>query len=123
MAEINENGLKKRKARVKKPFVKVDMTPMVDLAFLLLTFFILTTTLSEQKNLEILLPPDNGTTSDVNNAVTVILSANDKLYYYTGQLKAETTLTESDFKNIRDVIQHQNDTVYNNLYAFTRKYS
>lgn len=126
MADLSDDGnakSKKIKSRAQKRLIKIDMTPMVDLAFLLLTFFILTTTLSEQKNLEILLPPVDEPGDPVNNAVTIILSGNDKLFYYTGKLKTETRFTASNVKNIREVITRQNDTVYNNLLAFEQKYS
>ena len=61
MAEIIEGGgghEKGGKKRPKKSPVRMDMTPMVDLAFLLLTFFILATSLSKPKTLEIVYPKD-----------------------------------------------------------------
>ena len=60
MAEIIANegghGKKKGKARAKKHGTHIDMTPMVDLACLLLTFFMLTTAFSKPKVMEIVLP-------------------------------------------------------------------
>ncbi|HYG51126.1 MAG TPA: biopolymer transporter ExbD [Flavobacteriales bacterium] len=122
MAEIIEGGGKKGKARAKRQPVKIDMTPMVDLAFLLLTFFILTTTLVEQKTLDILLLVESEPAQNVNNGITIILSGNNQVFYYTGKLKADTKLVESDFKNIRLVIQEKNQPVIQKIKAYLRKH-
>ncbi|WP_299709062.1 biopolymer transporter ExbD [uncultured Pontibacter sp.] len=69
--------------------VHLDMTPMVDLAFLLLTFFMLTTTFSKPQTMEINMPvkpdnPDEQIALKASNAMTIILGENDNLYYYFG---------------------------------------
>ena len=116
MAEVAEagGGGNKGKKRAKKHSTKIDMTPMVDLAFLLLTFFILTTTLAEQKTLDIILPTNDVPPEDqpkVNNAITVILSGEDRIFYYEGELKTETKLTETTFKGVRVTIAKKNKVV------------
>ncbi|WP_367615756.1 ExbD/TolR family protein [Pontibacter vulgaris] len=68
---------------------KIDMTPMVDLAFLLLTFFMLTTTFSKPQTMEINMPvkPENEEEQmplKASNALTIIMGENDKLFYYYG---------------------------------------
>lgn len=113
MAEVNTDGGgggKHDKKRAKKSSTKIDMTPMVDLAFLLLTFFVLTSTFSKPKTMEINFPADKPIDQKdqlVNNALTFIMSEDDKIYYYYGAFIAEgtpnplgkplTTLTKTDF--------------------------
>lgn len=109
----------KGKARAKRNSTKIDMTPMVDLAFLLLTFFILTTTLAQEKELDIVMPAD-GPPNPANNAVNIILSGDDKIFYYTGELHADTKLTESNFKDIRDVIKKKNGTVVDRIKKYKK---
>jgi len=102
MAEVSseqqgsEKG-KHKKVRSKKSSTHIDMTPMVDLAFLLLTFFMLSTTFSKPKTMEINMPvkpdrPDNEL--KVNNAVTLLLTDKNKIFWYFGEFKPEETLLE-----------------------------
>ncbi len=92
MAEIAESGGgghgKGGKKRAKKQSTRVDMTPMVDLAFLLLTFFVLTSTFSKPKSMELSLPaepPPNEKPQEVKNGVTFLLTKDDRIFYYAGQ--------------------------------------
>lgn len=113
MAEVNTDdgggsSGKHGKKRAKKSSTRIDMTPMVDLAFLLLTFFILTSTFSKPKAMEISFPAKPPTEEDrqkVNNALTFIMSKDNSIYYYTGEFyppnnkdgKPVTVLTKTDF--------------------------
>ena len=106
MAELNTDGGggnkgKHGKKRAKKSSTKIDMTPMVDLAFLLLTFFMLTTTFSKPKAMEINMPVDPTDPENqqkVNNALTFLLSDSDAVYYYYGEFKPkETKLERTNF--------------------------
>ncbi len=105
MAEVqtgDSGGDKKgkhKKLRAKKNSTHIDMTPMVDLAFLLLTFFMLTTTFGKPKTMEINMPVKDPNTppSLVNNALTLLLTDKNKVYWYFGELKPETQLTLTDF--------------------------
>lgn len=111
MAEVNTNsggGGKHDKKRAKKSSTRIDMTPMVDLAFLLLTFFVLTSTFSKPKAMEINFPADPKDEKQnikVNNAITFILTGDDKVFYYNGEFYPEgndkgqppTKLTKTDF--------------------------
>src|SRR6187431_1868406 len=89
MAEINTGGGggKGGKTRSKKMSTKVDMTPMVDLAFLLITFFMLATTLTKQQKFDFGVPPDVKDLSKqpelkASNAITLILGKDDAVYWY-----------------------------------------
>jgi biopolymer transport protein ExbD len=112
MAEVNTGDGgghgKHDKKRAKKSSTRIDMTPMVDLAFLLLTFFVLTSTFSKPKAMEINFPADPKDEKDrqkVNNALTFIMSKDNSIYYYEGEFyppsnkdgKPPTTLVETNF--------------------------
>jgi len=110
MAEIqsNEGGGKKKKggSKQKKISVHVDFTPMVDMNMLLITFFMLCTSLSKPQTMEISMPTNKDT--DVANqsavkasqAITVLLTGGDSIFYYEGQSKYDdyTTLKVSSYK-------------------------
>jgi biopolymer transport protein ExbD len=96
MAELNTGdggGGKGGKVRSKKQNSKVDLTAMVDLAFLLITFFMLTTTLSKPQSMSLGLPDkDEDPTKnkdikvDEKRTMTVMMGENNKLVYYMGLL-------------------------------------
>ncbi len=93
MAELNTNEGKEKggKVRSKKMSAKVDLTAMVDLAFLLITFFMLTTTLSKPQSMNLAMPDksddteDNQTKVAENRTMTLVLGEGDKLVWYMGQ--------------------------------------
>jgi biopolymer transport protein ExbD len=116
MAEISQGGgggSKDGKVRVKKASTKIDMTPMVDLAFLLLTFFILTTTLNKPQTMELTMPekPKNEEKlPEVNEkkVVTLILGANNKVYWYHGITDPKIEVTDYSKDGVRKVLQKKN---------------
>jgi len=128
MAEIAESGgggHDKGKKRAKKASTRVDMTPMVDLAFLLLTFFVLTSTFSKPKVMSLAYPakidePVDKNAPKLNNGITFLLSK-DKIFYYTGEFypadrpgkDGPTKLTETNFSasGLRKVLADLNSYV------------
>lgn len=96
MAELNTGdggGGKGGKVRSKKQNSKVDLTAMVDLAFLLITFFMLTTSLSKPQSMDLSLPNKDDkdketkdTKVDENRTMTVMLAGDNKMVYYMGLL-------------------------------------
>src|SRR5471030_2041472 len=94
MAELDTSGGGKHKGgkvRSKKASTRVDLTAMVDLAFLLITFFILTTTLAKPKAMDLVMPdkddkdPKQEKIAD-NRSLTILLGANNQFEWFVGQL-------------------------------------
>jgi biopolymer transport protein ExbD len=91
----------------KKMSTRVDLTPMVDLGFLLITFFIFTTTMSQPTAMRLFLPKDVDKPEEQNKVkasavITIMLGKNDQVYYYEGD--DPTKLQSSNYKAIRDII-------------------
>ena len=96
--------------KAKKLSTRVDMTPMVDLGFLLITFFIFTTTMSSPTTMELYMPKDTDKDEDQNKAkesgaLTIMLSKDNHVYYYEGQLKEDASnFLSTNFAGIRKII-------------------
>jgi len=110
----------------------MDMTPMVDLAFLLLTFFILATSLNKPKALEIIYPkevenPDETTKLKDDLATTILIGEEDEdVYYYFGKFKPDTTeLIPTDFSKdgIRQVLLDRNKDIIERVDQLKEKLS
>ena len=116
LAELNTSstsGHKKRSGvkKSKKLSTRVDLTPMVDLGFLLITFFIFTTTRSQPRAMRLVLPKDlpNPITQKESGALTLIPSGNDRIFYYEG--KDPSKLKSASFQSLREIIHNkQNKT-------------
>jgi biopolymer transport protein ExbD len=96
--------------KAKKLSTRVDMTPMVDLGFLLITFFIFTTTMSSPKALNLNMPKDTKNDEELNKAkesgaLTIMLGKNNDVYYYEGQLLPDgSNFKSATFATIREEI-------------------
>ena len=124
MAEIvQEEGHKgKGKRKAKKHGTHIDMTPMVDLACLLLTFFMLTTAFNKPKVMEIILPEkpkenEKPPELDKSRALNILLIDNDKILWYDGLADPSKTLpvlTETNFSKdgIRKVLLMRNKELF-----------
>lgn len=115
MAEINSEGKAKGKKRGKKVSTKIDMTPMVDLAFLLITFFMLTTTFNKPQAMELNMPDKNDKNESQeikeSKAMTIILGEDDKVYWYMGLTEPKMNETNYSPAGIRQVIVDKNRQV------------
>jgi len=98
--------------KAKKLSTRVDMTPMVDLGFLLITFFIFTSTMSSPTTMDLNMPKDTEkkdeeTKVKMSGALTIMVGKDNNLFYYEGELtneNASQAFKSSSFKEIRDVI-------------------
>jgi len=137
MAEImnSETGNKRGKRRAKKQSTHIDMTPMVDLMSLLITFFMLTTAFSKMKVMEIVLPekPTGSVESEFlkSRTLNVLLTADDRILYYIGQPPQNdedisTTLTQladTDYSKdgIRKIVLKMNLELFEKVDSATQK--
>ena len=128
MAEIDTSGGGKKKGpgvkKAKKLSTRIDLTPMVDLGFLLITFFIFTTTMSKPKTMEIMMPTEdsikkeNQTKAKDYCTMTILLSKEHRVYYYIGLADdplAPPALEVTYFQNrngIRDALIAHKKKVY-----------
>jgi len=141
MAEIAEGGSggghKGGKKRAKKLSTRVDMTPMVDLAFLLLTFFVLTATFSKPKTMELTFPappPPDVKPDEIKKGITLLLTKDDRIFYYEGEFRAEanekgpkTEISELNFSqsssnSLRKYLLEKNKPMHEQIKALKAKH-
>ncbi|MEP7277596.1 MAG: biopolymer transporter ExbD [Bacteroidota bacterium] len=114
MSEMDTSGGSQKKGpgvkKSKKLSTRIDLTPMVDLGFLLITFFIFTATMSQPTAMRLGLPKDTDKPEDQNKVkesavLTIMLGKNDQVYYYEGILAPDASNFKStNFKEIRNEI-------------------
>ena len=114
MAEIQTTNNTRRKGvrRSKKLSTKVDLTPMVDLGFLLITFFIFTAVVAKPTAMGINIP-DEGDSMTTGNSKTlsIILAADNKVYYYEGDSLQNMHVTDFSAKGLREIIRRKKEKV------------
>ena len=131
-AEVQESGGKNGKSKQKKFAVRVDFTPMVDMNMLLITFFMLCTTLSKPQTMEISMPSNDKNITEqqksmvkASQAITLLLGADNKLYYYEGEpnYKDYTSLKETSYTpdGIRSILLQKNAAAVNKVRALKQQ--
>ena len=100
--EPRSHGKKKRK-KGRRMGIRIDMTPLVDVAFLLLTFFMLTTSMVRPQTMEINLPPDKDVKVEIaeTNLLTLRVDENAKIYAAIGIAAPERV----EFANLRTFLR------------------
>lgn len=126
MSEINtESKGPQKKGKPKKLSTRVDFTPMVDLGFLLITFFMLSTSMNKPQTMELSMPSkdkvaeEEQTKVKASTAVTILLGKEDKIFYYFGtgteEADPEVKLTSYAADGIRNVLLQRNVDVVNKI--------
>jgi biopolymer transport protein ExbD len=128
MAEIIQEEKAGGKKRAKKHIPHIDMTPMVDLMCLLITFFMLTTVFSKAKIMEIILPDKptgDAPKISASRTLNIVLGPDNKIYTYPGTVNPEDynnlpPLSETDFSatGIRQILLERNRTLAKKIEDF-----
>jgi biopolymer transport protein ExbD len=116
--QVEDKGKKGKKPKQKKHGTRVDLTPMVDLGFLLITFFMLTTSMLKPQTMEISVPSKDKVQEEDQNkvkasqAITILLGKENKLFYYFGTEDdgVDPELIETDYSSegIRKMLIQKN---------------
>lgn len=114
-----ESGGKGKKGERRKMDTRVDFTPMVDMIMLLLTFFMLATTLSKPQTMEIAMPakdkpadPTQGDVAKASEAITIYLGGDNSIYYFEGIPEPQTPnflkSTNYSAEGLRQILVNKN---------------
>ena len=115
MAEVSQPGGSRKGGR-RKSAVRIDMTPMVDLAFLLLTFFMLTTQFLKPYVIPLDMPfkPETGVEPPPikrEKVITILLGDKNRVYWYQGAERPQIALTNFNSNGIRKVLLEKNQQI------------
>lgn len=110
MAEILQQERKQKAGvrKTKKASLRVDLTPMVDLGFLLISFFLFTTTLAKPRSMKLSIPDDrniiDSSKAEASKTLNLLLDANNNIFYYEGDSLNQIKNIGSKTSDLRDVI-------------------
>lgn len=104
-AEPKKKGKRAKRKKGRRLGIRIDMTPLVDVAFLLLTFFMFTTSMSRPQTMEINLPPDKDVKVEIAESNLLTLRVNDKaeIFWSVGIEAAK----KIEFKDLRAFLKER----------------
>lgn len=116
MAEIEPKKLAAKNKRLHKKSTRVDLTPMVDLGFLLITFFVFTTTMSTRTVMKVNMPVNTDIVNDPvceSCVLTLLLDKDNNIKYYEGAVENNPVINETGYspKEIRAVLMNKMNKV------------
>ncbi|HNP23107.1 MAG TPA: biopolymer transporter ExbD [Panacibacter sp.] len=114
MAEIQSNDGPKKPGvhKSKKLSTRVDLTPMVDLGFLLITFFVFTTSITKPTAMKILMPADGGDSkTSAGKTINLLLAKDNIVFYYNGDSLNNIHQTDFSAIGLRAVINEKKKAV------------
>ena len=112
MAEIQQTETNRKTKRgvrrSKKLSTRVDLTPMVDLGFLLITFFVFTSTLATPRAMGLVLPEDKNIIDSIpipeSKTITAVLAGNNIMYCYYGTNISQMQATDYSPAGFRSIL-------------------
>lgn len=109
MAQIENNSRGNSASLTGRSSLRVDLTPMVDLGFLLISFFMLSTTLAQHNVANLIMPKDNGIETPVGRLATLTLMPirNNQIDYCEGDKSSAELMKHCTYAEVRSVIQHK----------------
>ena len=117
-SDIFKEEVQSRDTRKKRLNIEIDMNPMVDLAFLLLTFFMLTTTFNTPQAMEIVMPAKADERDVVkeqpvkeSRTLSIILGANDRIHWFRGITDPDVQTTDYSTDGVRSILLEKNEEI------------
>lgn len=113
MAQLDFSSRRQSKSMSHRVRLNVDLTPMVDLGFLLITFFILSTTLSQPQSSDLVMPKDSKEKTPLKESavLTLIPIRNDLIDYFEGRNESAGITRHCSYNELRSVIQQKQQKV------------
>jgi biopolymer transport protein ExbD len=109
MAQIENSSRRHSKSRTARRRINIDLTPMVDLGFLLITFFMLSTSLSTPNSMDLVMPRDSPVHTLLRETAVLTLMPvrNNDIEYFEGRNAAPGSMKHCSFTEVRQVIQEK----------------
>ena len=113
MAQIENTLHHNSKSCTSRVRIQMDLTPMVDLGFLLITFFILTTTLSQPNSTDLIIPKDSPLKTFVKESavLTIMPVRNDIIDYFQGRNNENIKIKHCSYEELGSIIQQKQNEV------------